>query len=161
MINIHRPGCWCSGTVLIPAVEDCVLYLSVWLWHRSGWGLCFVCAEAQPGHDIRHSQTSENSSHKSYKPSVTLAFPAGFGPSSILFVIQRAWMLLCAAAGPIQPQEVTEDVVLQPSCASLGCCDRRDCIQALFVSLQLHEVHPHFGKIAYLFLLHLGKTCHT
>lgn len=131
MINIHDPSCWCSGTVLIPAVEDCIPYLpvlTVCLCHRSGCCLGFVCTEAQPGHDIRHFQTSENSSHKSYKPSVTLAFPDCFGLSSILFVIQRAWMLLCAAAGPIQHQEVTEDVVLQPSCASLDYYNRRDCI---------------------------------
>lgn len=30
----------------------------------------------------------------------------------------------------------------------------------LFVPLQLHKVHLHFGKIPYLFLLHLGKARH-
>lgn len=65
-------------------------------------------------------------------------------------------MLLCATAGLIQPQEVTEDVVLQPSCASLGCCNRRDCIQAVVCPSPAAPIYPHFGKISYLFLLHLG-----
>lgn len=65
-------------------------------------------------------------------------------------------MLLGAAAGPIQHQEVTEDVVLQPSCASLCCYNRRSCIQAFVCPSPAAPIYPHFGKIAYLFLLHLG-----